>query len=93
MDGEVAGFELWPMARVVSAVRDTDEFKFNVNLVLIGLLLRLGLVDDPALRAALEQGHQHQPQSVGAGSSPRLPCGSTIRTNYHGTSCADLLVT
>jgi 8-oxo-dGTP pyrophosphatase MutT (NUDIX family) len=42
-DGEVAGFELWPMARVVERVRDTDDFKFNVNLVLIALFQRLGL--------------------------------------------------
>ena len=42
-DGEVAGFELWPMARVIDRVRDTDDFKFNVNLVLIALFRRLGL--------------------------------------------------
>ena len=44
-DGEVAGFELWPIARVVEAVRATEDFKFNVNLVLIDLFLRLGLID------------------------------------------------
>ncbi|MDE2334212.1 MAG: NUDIX domain-containing protein [Rhodospirillales bacterium] len=44
MDGEVAGFELWPIERVVNTVRATDAFKFNVNLVLIGLFERLGLV-------------------------------------------------
>lgn len=43
-DGEVAGFELWPIERVVQTVRDTDDFKFNVNLVLIDLFLRLGLI-------------------------------------------------
>jgi 8-oxo-dGTP pyrophosphatase MutT (NUDIX family) len=43
-DGEAAGFELWPMARVLARVRDTDDFKFNVNLVLIALFQRLGLV-------------------------------------------------
>lgn len=42
-DGEVEAFALWPMARVVEAVRNTDAFKFNVNLVLIGLFERLGL--------------------------------------------------
>jgi 8-oxo-dGTP pyrophosphatase MutT (NUDIX family) len=42
-DGEAAGFELWPMARVLERVRDTDDFKFNVNLVLIALFQRLGL--------------------------------------------------
>jgi len=39
-DGEVAGFELWPIERVLQTVRDTDEFKFNVNLVLIDLFRR-----------------------------------------------------
>ena len=52
-DGEVASFELWPIERVIETVRDTDEFKFNVNLVLIDLFLRLGLVNDPGLGAAL----------------------------------------
>jgi 8-oxo-dGTP pyrophosphatase MutT (NUDIX family) len=42
VDGEVAGFALWPIQRVFDAVRDTDEFKFNVNLVLIDLFQRLG---------------------------------------------------
>ena len=45
MDGEVASFELWPVAKAVAAVRDTDQFKFNVNLVLIDLFARLGLID------------------------------------------------
>ncbi len=44
VDGEVSGFELWPIGRVVAAVRDTDDFKFNVNLVLIELFERLGLL-------------------------------------------------
>ncbi len=44
VDGEVDGFELWPIARVVATVRDTDDFKFNVNLVLIDLFSRLGLI-------------------------------------------------
>ena len=44
VDGEVTGFELWPVARVMQTVRDTDEFKFNVNLVLIDLFERLGLL-------------------------------------------------
>jgi 8-oxo-dGTP pyrophosphatase MutT (NUDIX family) len=43
-DGEVEAFELWPIARVVETVRTTDDFKFNVNLVLIDLFLRLGLI-------------------------------------------------
>ena len=43
-DGEVEAFELWPIARVVRTVRETDEFKFNVNLVLIDLFRRQGLI-------------------------------------------------
>ena len=43
-DGEVEAFELWPIERMVQTVRDTDAFKFNVNLVLIDLFQRLGLI-------------------------------------------------
>lgn len=56
-DHEVAAFELWPLERALAAVRDSDVFKFNVNLVLIDLFIRQGLiVDEEAawLRRALE---------------------------------------
>jgi 8-oxo-dGTP pyrophosphatase MutT (NUDIX family) len=43
-DGEVEAFELWPIDRVVQTVRDSDAFKFNVNLVLIDLFQRLRLI-------------------------------------------------
>ena len=43
-DGEVEAFELWPLEQAVSRVRDTDDFKFNVNLVLIELFQRRGLL-------------------------------------------------
>jgi 8-oxo-dGTP pyrophosphatase MutT (NUDIX family) len=43
-DGEVEAFELWPIARAMAAVRDSDCFKFNVSLVLIDLFLREGLI-------------------------------------------------
>jgi len=40
-DGEVAGFELWSMPRLAEALRGGGaEFKFNVVVVLAGLLLR-----------------------------------------------------
>ncbi|MDO9711054.1 NUDIX hydrolase [Paracraurococcus lichenis] len=60
-DDEVERFELWPVRRVYEAVRDTDDVKFNVNLVLIDLFLREGLIDPAGaegqgLRAGLEQG-------------------------------------
>ncbi len=56
LDGEVESFSLWPLDRVFETVTTTDDFKFNVNLVLIDLLLRFGLVAGdaaPRLRAAL----------------------------------------
>ncbi len=56
-DGEVEAFELWPVAQVMQRVRDTDEFKFNVNLVLIDLFLREGLIpghEADCLRQALD---------------------------------------
>ena len=60
-DGEVERFELWPAQRLFEAVRDTDDVKFNVNLVLIDLFLREGLIDPTgeegrALRRGLDQG-------------------------------------
>ena len=57
-DGEVESFELWPLSRALQAVRDTDLFKFNVNLVLIDLFLRMGLIVGEAaatLRRGLDQ--------------------------------------
>ncbi|WP_231098732.1 NUDIX hydrolase [Gluconobacter oxydans] len=42
-DGEVESFHLLPIQEVVALVRDTDAFKFNVNLVLIDLFIRRGL--------------------------------------------------
>jgi isopentenyldiphosphate isomerase len=48
-DGEVAEFQLWPIARVVEVVRDSAQFKFNCNLVLIDFFIRHGILlpDDP----------------------------------------------
>lgn len=57
-DGEVEAFELWPVDRVLETVRTTDDFKFNVNLVLIDLFIRHGLItggEATSLRAALQQ--------------------------------------
>jgi len=55
-DGEVESFSLWPAIRVLESVREGEENKFNVNLVLIDFFLRHGLLADPAgiLRAALD---------------------------------------
>lgn len=55
-DGEVEGFTLMRLAEVFELVRTSDDFKFNVNIVLIDLFLRFGLVvgeDAVLLRAAL----------------------------------------
>ncbi len=57
-DGEVAGFELWPLRAALDVLLAGDDFKFNVNLVLIDLFLRQGLIDPESgtgqrLRAAL----------------------------------------
>ncbi|MDR3521766.1 MAG: hypothetical protein P4L54_09140, partial [Acidocella sp.] len=55
-DGEVESFALWPLAEVFERVSSSDDFKFNVNLVLIDLFIRFGLVtgdDAVVLRAAL----------------------------------------
>ncbi|OYV37091.1 MAG: hypothetical protein B7Z81_06500 [Acidocella sp. 20-61-6] len=55
-DGEVEHFELWPLPRVLEVMSASDDFKFNVNLVLIDLCLRQGLIAGDAaatLRAAL----------------------------------------
>jgi 8-oxo-dGTP pyrophosphatase MutT (NUDIX family) len=41
-DGEVESFHLWPVERVMDAVREGDAFKPNVNLVLIDFLIRHG---------------------------------------------------
>lgn len=48
-DGEVAEFRLLPLAEVARIVRETDEFKFNCNLVVIDFLVRHGALgpDEP----------------------------------------------
>lgn len=48
-DGESAGFELWPIERVMETVRASFDFKFNCNLVIIDFLIREGLIgpDEP----------------------------------------------
>ncbi len=58
-DGEVEAFELWPLGRAAQTVRDTDDFKFNVNLVLIDLFIRNGVITGPeaaGLRESLASG-------------------------------------
>jgi isopentenyldiphosphate isomerase len=62
-DGEVHAFELWPVERVFETVRDTTEFKYNCNLVLIDFFIRHGLLkaDDRHFFAIAEGLHATQP--------------------------------
>lgn len=48
-DGEVESFHLMPIEEVAEIVRDTREFKFNCNLVVIDFLVRHGVIgpEDP----------------------------------------------
>jgi len=48
-DGEIIRFDLMPALDVVERVRRTDDFKFNVNLVILDFAIRHGLIaiDDP----------------------------------------------
>ena len=60
-DGELEGFELWPMDQVAATVRDTRDFKFNCNLVIIDFLVRHGWIgpgdpDHAEIVAGLRQG-------------------------------------
>jgi hypothetical protein len=48
-DGEIVDFELMPASEVLDRVRASDDFKFNVNLVILDFALRHGVLlpDDP----------------------------------------------
>ncbi len=66
-DEEVAGFELWPIAEVLRRVAETDDFKFNVNLVLIDLFLRRAVIDpDSPGGRTLRAGLDARPETAGA---------------------------
>ena len=57
-DGEVEGFRLFALPDVLARLRDTNDFKFNVPLVLIDLLARHGLIDPATLPGlAILRGH------------------------------------
>lgn len=43
-DGEVDSFELWPLCRVLRTIRETTDFKFNCNLVILDFALRHGAI-------------------------------------------------
>jgi hypothetical protein len=48
-DGEIEEFYLWPIERVIEVLATTEEFKFNVALVIIDFLVRHGFIspEDP----------------------------------------------
>jgi len=57
-DGEVEFFRLMPLPEVLDILATTDDFKFNVALVLVDLLIRHGLInggDAATLRQALDR--------------------------------------
>ncbi|KAF0117662.1 MAG: NTP pyrophosphohydrolase including oxidative damage repair enzyme [Rhodospirillaceae bacterium] len=43
-DGEMESFTLMPVSEAIEKVRTTDEFKFNVNLVILDFAIRHGFV-------------------------------------------------
>ncbi len=70
-DGEVESFELWPVRRVFETVRDTTDFKYNCNLVLIDFFARPALLppDDLDFYTIVAGLRQPQPQPM------QLPAG------------------
>ena len=61
-DGEVAGFELWSAGNVLESLRETEDFKYNVALVLLHFMIRHGVLSpDEAGYTALVQGLSHTP--------------------------------
>jgi 8-oxo-dGTP pyrophosphatase MutT (NUDIX family) len=65
-DGEIVEFFLMDARDVLTRVRDTDDFKFNVNLVIIDFALRHGLItpedrDYVALATGLHRRQEIQP--------------------------------
>ena len=59
-DGEIVEFALMPADSVIERVRTTDDFKFNVNLVILDFALRHGLlpVEDPEYLAVASGLHR-----------------------------------
>lgn len=56
-DGEVESFALWSLEAVAASVRDTQDWKFNVPLVIIDFLIRHGHLtpdDEPEYLALID---------------------------------------
>ena len=61
-DEEVAEFALWPIEAALRRVAETDDFKFNVNLVLIDLFLRKRLIDPESAGGRLLRAEVDRPE-------------------------------
>ena len=61
-DGEIESFALLPLSQVARRVDESDDFKFNVNLVILDLLIRHGYLhpDQQADYTALTAGLRRQ---------------------------------
>ena len=59
-DGEIVDFALMPVENVIERIRATDDFKFDVNLVVLDFALRHGLiaVEDPEYLAVASGLHR-----------------------------------
>ncbi len=59
-DGEVVEFHLLPARAIIERIRTTDDFKFDVNLVMLDFALRHGLIpiDDPEYLAVASGLHR-----------------------------------
>jgi len=55
-DGEVESFSLWPIEEVLARIRGTEDFGFDVPLVIIDFAIRHGLIapDDPDYQGVWE---------------------------------------
>lgn len=62
-DGELERFDLMTVADVAERVRTTDDFKFNVNLVIIDFLIRRGVIapDHPEYLDLISGLHRDHP--------------------------------
>ena len=63
---EITAFELLPIGDVLALIRDTDAFKFNVNLVILDFAIRWGLLDPDRERdfEAIAAGLHESPQPM-----------------------------
>ena len=65
-DGELSGFDLLPLQEVLDLVRETERFKFNVNLVIIDFAMRFGAItpENTPDYEKMASGLRERPQSL-----------------------------